>query len=915
MGTVASISRRSVLASGLAAGAAAAVASRSAQAIAQPASAPEPTALTSHDPIDLRWLERGRPAELASGTTCGVPWPRGALARDQEFSLTTDAGDAVPIQSWPIGWWPDGSVKWTAHAVSEAGPRAEIYQLGPGSAARPQSPVVVRTSGQQTIVDTGAIEVEFAGSGPQLIRTIRRGETIIARAGRLVARAQDKPSSDNPSAVSTRSYTGVVQSVTVEQNGPVRAVVKVVGRHEKNEMGNRAWLPFVLRFYFYAGSDGIRVVHSFVFDGDEQADFINGLGMRFDVPMRGELHDRHVRLAGEAGGVLAEAVRGITGLRRDPGEAVRQAQYEGRATPDPSTWDTRVTSRLHWIPAFGDYSLSQLSANGFEIRKRTKSGQSWIRTDAGRRAAGLGYVGSPSGGLAFGMRNFWQLHPTELEITGAATDQAQATVWMWSPRAGSMDLRFFHDGLGQDTFDEQLDALEITYEDYEPGFATPHGVARTTELMFWALEATPTAERFAALAEANATPPLLVSSPQHNHSAGVFGSWAPVDRSVPAKAELEDKLDLMHRYHREQVDQRSWYGFWDYGDIMHTYDTDRHVWRYDVGGYAWDNSELSPDLWLWYHYLRTGDAAAYRFAEAMTRHTGEVDTYHLGRFQDLGTRHGVMHWGDSAKQVRISNANYRRIFYFLTADERAGDLLHDLVDADQTFLTLDPIRKIREGEYDPDPAALSIGSTTDWGALAGAWLTEWERNGDPIARTKLINGARTIAALPNGWAQGDALYNLADGRYAPQTEPSVSVGSLGSVFGLIEVMSEFLELVDEPEVSAKWVEFCRLYNSTREEQEEATGESWGNLNLRQAYSRATAYAAKQLDDETLARRAWQELRTGHAGYPEDHNFTSVRIAAPQVLNPVDEANFSTNASSQFGLAAIQLLALVGDFIE
>src|SRR5699024_1229982 len=85
-----------------------------------------------------------------------------------------------------------------------------------------------------------------------------------------------------------------------------------------------------------------------------------------------------------------------------------------------------------------------------------------------------------------------------------------------------------------------------------------------------------------------------------------------------------------------------WYGFWDYGDVMHSYDADRHVWRYDVGGYAWDNSELSTDLWLWYHYLRSGDASAFRFAEAMTRHPGAADTYHLGQCKGLGTRHDAL---------------------------------------------------------------------------------------------------------------------------------------------------------------------------------------------------------------------------------------------------------------------------------
>ncbi|MBE8472287.1 exo-rhamnogalacturonan lyase family protein [Streptomyces justiciae] len=908
------LSRRTVLASAAASGASVLLASHSATAHAAPAAAGDaaPAAdLTGHDPVTLRWLEGGTPAELAAGTTWGVPWPRGAFAPDQEFSLTSDSGTPVPVQTWPTGWWPDGSVKWTAHAVADAGPRGETYRLVAGSPKSPEKPVRVTSDSGTVVVDTGVVQVTFGKSGNDLIKSIRRGGTEIATSGRLIASRQDSASGES-ATVRSETFTSTVKAVHVEQDGPVRAVVRVEGKHRK---GLRSWLPYTVRFYLYAGSDAIRVVHTFVFDGNEQKDFVNGLGVRFSVPMRGELYNRHVRFAGDGKGVLAEAVQGITGLRRDPGAAVRTAQYEGKATPDAASWDTRVTSRLQWIPAWGDYRLSQLNAHGFEIHKRTKEGHSWIRADGGKRAEGLAYVGSPTGGLAFGMRNFWQLHPTELEITGAASDTATATVWMWSPRAGAMDLRFYHDGVGEDTYDKQLDALEITYEDYEPGFGSPYGVARTTELTFWALEATPTAERFAALAAANATPPLIVSSPEHLHSAGVFGSWSPVDRSTAARKTIEDRLQQMHTYHREQVDQRSWYGFWDYGDIMHTYDGTRHTWCYDVGGYAWDNSELSTDMWLWYHYLRTGDADAFRFVEAMSRHTSEVDVYHLGKYAGLGTRHGVMHWGDSAKQVRISNAAYRRFHYFLTADERIGDILHDLVDCDRTFLVLDPGRKIREGAYEPDPKALGISTTTDWGALAMAWLAEWERNGDPIARTKLLNSATTIAALPNGWAQGgDIRYNLADGTYSGPTEKSVSVGALSSVFGLIEVMTELIGLVDLPEVKAKWTEFCRLYNGTKADQIAATGSSWGSLNLGQAYARTTAYAAKQLDDSALAARAVTELRKGAAGYPDSLSFATKHYEGPAVLNPVDEAPLSTNASAQYGLAAIQCLALVGDAI-
>lgn len=77
----------------------------------------------------------------------------------------------------------------------------------------------------------------------------------------------------------------------------------------------------------------------------------------------------------------------------------------------------------------------------------------------------------PSGGLAFGLRNFWQSHPTQLDLRNAATDEAEVTLWLWSREARAMDLRFYHDGMGMDTYEEQLEGLN-----YEPEFGTPHGI-------------------------------------------------------------------------------------------------------------------------------------------------------------------------------------------------------------------------------------------------------------------------------------------------------------------------------------------------------------------------------------------------------------------------------------------------------
>lgn len=859
----------------------------------------------------LRWLEGGAPSEHL-GTTWGTPWPRGQLRPEQEFTLRTGEGGEIPLQSWPIAYWPDGSLKWSAHAVGPSAQVEESYTLEPGPSAATPTTVRVTSTDQYVDVDTGVIRARINKHGTHLVAELARGDKTIAKNGHLVLLQQDAIVDSEERTVRQRKLLSTVERVTVEQSGPIRSVVRVEGRHAWRS--GRPWLPFTIRFYFYAGAESVRLVHTLVFDGDAERDFVTGLGIRFAVPMRDQLHDRHIRLAGKDAGMLTEAVRGLTGLRRDPGASVRTAQVEGRPTPPVETFPTNVRSRLHLIPTWGDYTLSQLSADGFAIRKRTKAGHGWVEVGGGTRADGFGYVGGITGGLAFGLRNFWQLHPTQLDIRNAASDEAEVTLWLWSPDAGPMDVRFYHDGLGQDTYPEQLDGLEITYEDYEPEFGTATGVARTTELALWALDATPTTQRLAQLAEANTTPPLIVATPQHLHSAGVFGDWSLVDRSTPAKAEIEDRLDFLFDYYTQQVDQHHWYGFWNYGDVMHTYDGDRHMWRYDVGGYAWDNSELSPDLWLWYAYLRSGRADIYRFAEAMTRHTGEVDVYHLGRFAGLGTRHNVQHWGDSAKQVRISTAAYRRFFYFLTADERVGDLMHALVDADKTFLTLDPIRKIRTEPYEPDPHALSIGTGTDYSALAAAWLTEWERGGDPIAKTKLLNSMRTIGEMPIGFFSSGALYDIDDGRYHGATA-EVSVSHLSAVFGQVEINSELLSLIDDPGFETAWLQYCRLYNATAEEQRAELGQPLGNLNLGQAHARLTAYAAAKTGSAALAQRAWDEFYRGAAGYGPSTPWRTEQISPPVVLNPVDEAAWvSTNATAQWALPAIQCLALVGDHL-
>ena len=126
----------------------------------------------------------------------------------------------------------------------------------------------------------------------------------------------------------------------------------------------------------------------------------------------------------------------------------------------------------------------------------------------------------------------------------------------WGEGAPPMDLRFYHDGLGQDTHEKQRQGLEITYEDYEPGFGTASGVARTSEMMLSFLPTTPSRDRIVELAEALSKPPVIIATPQTLSEAGVFGGTFSLPSSASkTKQQVEQKLAWLFDFYQRQQDE------------------------------------------------------------------------------------------------------------------------------------------------------------------------------------------------------------------------------------------------------------------------------------------------------------------------------------------------------------------------
>ena len=864
------------------------------------------------DSVTLNWLGHSAPASDAV-TSWGVPWPKGKLQKNEALALRSASGQSVPLQTWPLAYWPDGSIKWTGHAVSLAAGTAGPLTLAPGQPAAPAQRVTSTEDDTAITIDTGGVRARILKRGDAIVDSLTVDGRVIAQNGRLILRTEDRSAYETQGVIRESAFTGHVSKITVEQSGPVRAVVKIEGSHRATAPSSapaaganpaeREWLPFVVRLYFFAGSGQIRVVHSLVFDGDGQTDFIKGLGLAFTVPFREELHNRHLRFVGDGDGVWAQPVRMLPGFRAQAGQQVADLYPQhlgGQRVPNLADLDPRSQSTLLTMPLWGDAKLTQLGPNSFSIHKRTTAASSWLHVTDGHRAQGLALIGDVSGALAIGSKTFWQKYPSSIELTGGAQPAGEIKLWFWSPSADAMDLRHYDTG---------PHGLGTNYEDWKPGWSTPLGVANTNDLTLWALPSIPSNEQLVAMSHDASSPPLLVCTPEYYHAQSVFGHWALPNTSSPAARWVEQQVNGLVDYYRQQVDERSWYGFWDFGDIMHNYDFGRHDWRYDVGGWAWVNTELMPDMVLWYTFLRSGRPEIFRMAEAMTRHTSEVDVHHIGPFAPLGSRHNVNHWGDGAKQPRISHAGLKQFYYFLTTDERTGDLMREQIDADLTFAYL---QKFNPSHYVPDakgqpildaratpaprPENFEPRPTTrtpvrqlnlEWMCYAMNWGMEAQRTGEPLWRDRIISDMKTMAAAigPDGKLPG---------RY------------FDMLFGGPENMFELEPMFDVPEFWRGWA------NAAEAVGRQVTGEQM-------TAPRMLAYAAHVKKSPELGLLAWEKL----IGTKLPPVSTPQRVAIPGVVKPVTDPAFLGApvgwqqhgvASIHWALNALETLDLAGPWI-
>lgn len=856
------------------------------------------------DTVRLEWLEDG--PETTTGVSWGVPWEEGTLSREETLELTDESGTPVPVQSWPTAYWPDGSVKWTGHAAVFAEDAADSFEItstdGTETAGvEPDRPLTVTETDERVDVDTGRITCRINRYGSAVVDEIRTDRGTVCADGKLTCIREGRRGERGNRIYEEEEFESHVRDVSLERDGPIRAVVKIEGTHRATgDADGREWLPFTLRLAFYAGARSIRVTHTFVFDGDDERDFIKGLGFSFAVPMSGPAYDRHVRFSGEDG--LFREPAQLLPPRAAKSDRERYERHIGGEPLEPSgddaeRWRTMVEDVTPW----NGFKLVQDSPDHYAIEKTAGEAYCWVDAVHGRRSPGLAFAGSEAGGVAVGVDDFWETYPSSLEVTDLLEDDARVRAWFWSPDGETMDLRRY-DEAGRNT-------SGAAYGGVDDELSTPYGIANTSELTLFCFDRVPDRQTLLGCTDETRSSSQLVCEPARYYDANAFGRWSLEDRSTPAKSWIEDQLDTAIEFYRDEIERRRWYGFWDYGDIMHSYDPVRHSWYYDVGGYAWQNTEQMPTMWFWYAFLRSGRADIFRMAEAQTRHTSEVDVYHEGPLAGLGSRHNVLHWGGGCKEPRISTTAHHRFYYYLTGgDERLGDIFREVRDADFATLEVDPMRNHVEDDDYPTHARIA----PDWLSFSANWLTEWERFESEEYREKILTGIECIEEMPLRMFSGSTF------GYDPETGElsHIGDGNYGHTFlncmGGPQLWPELAALIDDPEWEEMLAEIGELYLDEAERYERLPDRVADGLDKLPMYAaNMGGFAATHHDDERLAERAWDLLL-----YDEQRRVDlpmETRAIDGEYPTPVEELPaVKTNIASIWCLNVIACLEYIGD---
>ncbi|KAI7259546.1 hypothetical protein KC345_g10286, partial [Hortaea werneckii] len=312
------------------------------------------------------------------------------LLPGEAVSLQDEAGTGVPVQTRINAYWPDGSVKWLLHSGLLDTRKTFTMEKGKGTAAEAGITASQAPDGSVTI-ESDQLSCRIQPGSRLISSMLRKKSSHKPVSAQLTALIENRDGQDGIETISIHTLHGVTDKITLEEAGPLRAVVKLEGTHQyKNR--DAALFPFVIRLYVYAGSDEIRMVHSFAFDADENTDYLKGLAVHFHMEATGELWNRHVGFTGDTG-MFYEAVQPMYTYSGTAHPLYEQQQIDGQFVHIDHVTESGLLENVQDNAAWANFRLQQDSCDHYSIVKSTNRRCAYIPAAQGNRSKGAAFFG------------------------------------------------------------------------------------------------------------------------------------------------------------------------------------------------------------------------------------------------------------------------------------------------------------------------------------------------------------------------------------------------------------------------------------------------------------------------------------------------------------------------------------------
>ncbi|MCC7193790.1 MAG: hypothetical protein IT444_13530 [Phycisphaeraceae bacterium] len=192
--------------------------------------------------------------------TYGIPWPEGTIRDVSELVCRNEAGTEVPAAFKCLNTWPDGSVQWSLlDTAVDLNPSAGVgLTIAQGKSSKPRhaNPVKASLDGESVRVGNGLVELALSARQNELLT----GWT----AGKLPLVAPDGFDVTFRWNGSRYSLKAGPRKVTLEENNPLRVVVRFDGKHGLvSGEGEKTCLDYFLRIEVRAGRSDVKITHAF----------------------------------------------------------------------------------------------------------------------------------------------------------------------------------------------------------------------------------------------------------------------------------------------------------------------------------------------------------------------------------------------------------------------------------------------------------------------------------------------------------------------------------------------------------------------------------------------------------------------------------------------------------------------------